>query len=313
MVAFCAVALQAVIAVAQPDIVFPLPPVDPPELIRALPPVEPSPTAERSPPAEASHPPEPETSIPTPLHRDLDRVFAPTTYAIAELLVFQRDNQANDVPLVTDALTANTVLSVGDLDSAMAYGARAFVGVRRRDAIGFEAGYLGVYGMQASRTVTGFENLQLAGPLSSLVPLPYGAADQAQATYSSSFQSVEVNAFSSCCPGRACSGSGCDAAACGDSCCIDWLGGIRYANLAEQAGLLFTCCTTEPVGPFTSSYDVQTANNLVGGQFGGRASKTWRAWAVEGWAKAGVFANIQSQSQAPIIDPINPGTPARTA
>ena len=247
-----------------------------------------------------------------------------TTYIFAEMVAFQRDNQSSDIPLVTDTLTGNTLISVGDLNAPFAYGARAFVGTRGCDGWGYEAGYLGVYGMATSRSATGFENLRLDGPLAGLAPLPFEAADRAEATYSSIFQSGEINIFKSCCQtgfksccqtGR-CGADACDASACGETwggCCIDWLGGFRYVNLTEQAGLTFTCCTTEPVGPFTSSYNVQTSNNLFGGQFGGRASRTWRNWAVEGWAKAGVFANVQHQSQDPILDPLNPGVPARTA
>lgn len=239
-----------------------------------------------------------------------------TTYIFAEMVAFQRDNQSNDIPLVTNTLTGATVLSAGDLNAPFAYGARAFVGTRRCDGWGYEAGYLGVYGMASTRSVTGFENLQLAGPLAGLAPLPFEAGDTATASYSSIFQSGEINIFKSCCQTGQCGADACDASACGNECggcCIDWLGGFRYINLTEQADLTFTCCTTEPVGPFTSSYDVQTSNNLFGGQFGGRASRTWRNWAVEGWAKAGVFANVQNQSQAPILDPVNPGVPARTA
>lgn len=238
-----------------------------------------------------------------------------TPYVIAEALAWQRNNQSDDVPLVTDTLTNETVLSVGDLDVPMGYGVRAFVGLRESDSWGCEAGYLGVYGMGTTRSVSGLENLRLAGPLSSLVPLPFEVADHVEATYSSIFQSAELNLFKSCSVDGGCGSGGADACSdCrGGTCCIDWLGGFRYVNLAEQAGLTFTCCTTEPVGPFTSSYDVQTSNNLFGGQFGGRGSVTWGKWAVESWAKAGVFANLQEQSQAPILDPINPGTPVRDA
>lgn len=298
---------------------IPLPPVDAANAVEALPP--PSAAAEKAPEEGWSWPDWAGSTIDWSSFdwgwQGFPRL-APgsTTYVVAEMVAFQRDNQSNDVPLVTDTLTGETVLSVGDLEAAMAYGARAFVGVKRCDSWGMEAGYLGVYGMNSTRTLTGFENLQLAGPLAGLVPLPFEAADRVEATYSSIFQSGEINIFKSCCQTGRGGGDACDAAACGNECggcCIDWLGGFRYVNLSEQAGLTFTCCTESEVGPFTSSYDVQTSNNLFGGQFGGRASRTWRNWAVEGWAKAGVFANLQNQSQAPILDPLNPGTPARDA
>ena len=224
-----------------------------------------------------------------------------TAYAFAEAVAFQRDNQSADVPLVIDTITGEPVLSVGQLLSPVSYGVRAFVGERARDGWGWEAGYLGVYGMASSQTVSGPGSLQLAGPLANQV-FPFFDAENVVATYSSTFQSGEFNLFRSCCrPGP-------KANACG-GCCIDWLGGFRYVNLTEQAGMTFTCCTTEPLGPYTSVYDVTTSNNLVGGQLGGRVSRTWRNWAVEGWAKAGVFANVQNQSQGPVVDPLDPTQP----
>lgn len=234
-----------------------------------------------------------------------------THYAFAEMVAFQRDNQAQNVPLVTDTITNDTVLSVGDLDVPMAYGVRAFVGARGCGSWGWEAGYLGIYGMGTSQMLSGPENLQLAGPLAGQV-FPFAAAEHVDATYTSTFHSGEINIFKSCCQSGRCGRTGCESDPCGDTCggcCIDWLGGFRYVNLTEQAGLTFTCCTTQPSGPYIASYDVQTTNNLFGGQFGGRASRTWSHWAVEGWAKAGVFANVQHQAQGPVIDPIDPSGP----
>lgn len=232
-------------------------------------------------------------------------------YAIAEFVAFQRDNQSANVPLVIDTLTEEPVLSVGDLNAPVGYGVRAFVGERKCNAWGWEAGYLGVYGMAATQTVSGAGDLRLAGDLASQV-FPFFDADNVVATYSSTFQSGEFNVFRSCCQrGRRDAGA-CADGACADACggcCIDWLGGFRYASLNERAGMTFTCCTTEPLGPFTSVYNVQTSNNLVGGQLGGRVSRTWQRWAVEGWAKAGVFANVQSQSQDPVVDPLDPTQP----
>lgn len=229
-------------------------------------------------------------------------------YAIVEVLAMQRDNQAGVRPLVIDNETNQTLLSTSDLDPAVALGGRAFYGYYGESGWGWEAGYLGVYGMTATQTLTGAETLQLAGPMASDLQIPFGAADEATAQFTSMINSGEINIFKS---GGQPRGDRCGG--CQGGCVVDWLGGFRYLNVTEQADLTFTCCTTEVPGPFTSSYDVATSNNLIGGQFGGRASRTWRRWAVEGWAKTGVFANLQSQSQAPIADPLNPGTPYRDA
>ena len=232
-------------------------------------------------------------------------------YAFAEVLAFQRDNEACNTPLVTDTVSGGTLLSVSDLNPSMAIGGRAFVGVRRAGSWGYEAGYFGVYGMTAQQSLAGAENLQLAGPLNTQV-LPFQGADSVTATYISNINSAEFNIFKSCCNVACCTSDPCNAC-CNNGCCIDWLGGFRYVSVEEQAGMTFTCCTTQPLGPFTSNYNVQTSNNLLGGQFGGRARRDWKNWAVEGWAKTGVFANLQSQSQGAIIDPTGTGTVVRDA
>ena len=218
-------------------------------------------------------------------------------YSLFDVLTLQRDNEAANRPLVVDATGGNPLLSVQDLNASTAMGARVFVGRRVDDSWGREAGYMGVYGMTAAQSLNGDANLALAGPLASQ-SLPFTDGNHVRATWVSTINSAEFNAFRSRCEG-------------GD--CIDWLGGFRYVNVSEQAGLAFNCCENEPVGPFNSSYNVQTTNNLIGGQLGARGRRTWEKWAVEGWAKTGLFANVANQSQAPVLDPTGSGTVARDA
>lgn len=232
-----------------------------------------------------------------PVREPLPEISVGEAYSLVEVLALQRDNEAANRPLVTDATSGATLLSVQDLNASTAMGARVFVGRRVDDSWGREAGYLGVYGMTAAQTLGGDGNLALAGPLESQ-SLPFTDGNRVRATYVSTINSAEFNAFRSRCEG-------------GD--CIDWLCGFRYLNVAEQAGLAFTCCEDSGVGPFHSSYNVQSSNNLIGGQLGGRARRTWENWAVEGWAKTGLFANVANQSQAPIIDPTGSGTVVRDA
>ncbi|MFM8708120.1 MAG: hypothetical protein ACKOHK_08560, partial [Planctomycetia bacterium] len=159
---------------------------------------------------------------------------AEESYSLVEVLALQRDNQAADRPLVSDAASGATLLSVSDLDASTALGARVFVGRRVDDSWGREAGYLGVYGMTSAQSLTGDQNLALAGPLASQ-SLPFTDGSRVRATSVSTLNSAEFNAFRSRCEG-------------GD--CIDWLAGFRYLNVADQAGLAFTCCEDAPVGPF---------------------------------------------------------------
>jgi len=218
-------------------------------------------------------------------------------YAFFDVLAFQRDNGATQRPLVNDSDTGTAVLSVGDLAAATGLGSRLFVGSRSADGWGREAGYFGVYGMTAVSQVAGDANLAIAGPISQQV-LPFSDGDTVRTTWVSSINSAEFNAFRSRIEG--------------DSF-IDFLGGFRYLSLEEQAAMAYTCCTNTPTGALRSDYRTQTSNNLFGGQIGVRARRSWDRWALEGWAKAGVFGNAESQSQGPIVDPGGVSTVVRTA
>ena len=217
------------------------------------------------------------------------------SYATFDVLTLQRDNGVINNPLITDTPFGPTLLSAGDLRPTTALGSRLFVGQRFADGWGREVGYLGVYGMTAISTLTGDGNLAIAGPISEPV-LPFQDANVARVTDVSSINSIELNAFRS---------------RCGPEGCVDLLVGFRYLNFSDQAGITMTCCNDVPGGPYTSSYSAQTANNLFGGQIGARGRREWDRWALEGWAKAGVYGNAEFQSQQPIYDPIGSGTLVR--
>jgi hypothetical protein len=121
-------------------------------------------------------------------------------YSLVELLALQRDNAAANLPLVSDANNGGTLLSVQDLNASTAMGARVFVGRRVDDSWGREAGYLGVYGMTAAPSLSGDGNLALAGPLASH-SLPFTDGNRVRATWVSTINSAEFNAFRSRCEG----------------------------------------------------------------------------------------------------------------
>lgn len=225
----------------------------------------------------------------------IDDAFGP--YALFDVLGLQRNNGAAQRPLVNDAVAGVPVLSSGDLAATMGVGTRLFVGTRSYDCWGCEAGYCGVYGMTAINEVFGNGNLAIAGPLSQQV-LPFSDADTVRTTWVSSINSAEFNAFCSRVAGTS---------------FVDFLGGFRYLSLEERATMAFTFAQTPGAGPQTSEYTAQTSNNLFGGQIGVRARRSWSLWAVEGWAKAGAFGNVEGQSQAPIVDPTGVITVVRPA
>jgi len=218
-------------------------------------------------------------------------------YAVFETLALERDNELAARSLVDDRVSGASLLATGQLNPATALGGRLFVGERSGDRWGYEAGYFGVYGMTAVDQLAGASDLTIAGPIAAQV-LPFSDGETVRSTWVSTINSAEFNGFLTR----------------GDTeSFFDLLAGFRYVSLEEQAGMTWTCCSTSPTGPLTSSYLVQTSNNLFGGQIGTRGRRSWDRWAVDGWAKAGVFGNVESQSQGAVIDPSGTTSVVRTA
>ena len=75
-------------------------------------------------------------------------------YVVADALFLQRNNAAVDRALVVDATDpTQSVLSAADAQSVIGTGVRLLYGEYGTDGIGWEAGYLGVWGMDADATV----------------------------------------------------------------------------------------------------------------------------------------------------------------
>lgn len=234
-------------------------------------------------------------------------------YAVADALFLARYAALEDRPLVLNEDTGATLVSSQNLQWAFAPGVRAFFGERKPVGWGWEVGYLGVYNATSSEQVFGPGNLIAPGNFGTTAP-QFNTADLMQLNYVSTLNMGEANVFwYDCCgtgqaPAGQCQTDAC-AKPCGSCRCIDWLAGFRYASLAETAGFTSTCCgLTE-----TSMYDVTSATNLFGGQVGVRGRRDYQHWAVEGWLKVGLAGVSLSQSQAPVIDPVNPDPPIRGA
>jgi hypothetical protein len=222
--------------------------------------------------------------------RDLPTVAEPlwTNYALTEALLWGRDNQAANVPLVTAVGSGATLISANDPQFPVAAGVRAFYGERNPNECGWELGYFGVYGMSASRvaTTTPPQYLQMPGPIGNDLTAD---AQSAVFKYNSVINSAEANVFRTSNYWRDSTESWLT---------LDWLAGFRYVGVEEQASITSRCCTDEAAVP----YNVRTRNNMFGGQIGSRARWTWDRWALEGWAKAGILGNSEKQIQDPLID-----------
>ncbi|MFM7034767.1 MAG: BBP7 family outer membrane beta-barrel protein [Planctomycetia bacterium] len=214
-----------------------------------------------------------------------------TDYALTEALFWQRDNQAGSIPLIVDRDSGATLISAGDPQFPVAAGVRSFYGRRTPCQGGWEIGYFGVYGMSASSfaAVTPPAYLQMPNPIGSALT---DRGESATVKYNSLINSAEANVFSTRHEWRESSQSWLT---------VDWLAGFRYVNVEEQSSIVVNCCVDDS-SLKAVRYSLRTHNNMFGGQVGTRGRWTWNQWAIEGWAKAGLLGNAESQVQDPLID-----------
>lgn len=221
------------------------------------------------------------------------------SYALFDVLFMQRDNTANDGPLVLNGDTLATAIGSQDLQFPTAPGIRTTYGQHGPDGVGWEFGYLGVYGMFADAAAAGNGNLEITPPLSSDVASLAGAS-AARATYGSVLNSAEANLLVTArhCRRPRPSGYEFDSVPC--FLTVDWLAGFRWAGLDEQATLAFGAVPAALI----DGYSVRSSSNLFGGQLGVRGRAAWRGLAVEGWAKAALAGSVLAQSQDAIVDAV---------
>lgn len=231
------------------------------------------------------------------------------SYAVFDALFLQRNNAAIDRPIVVDS-TAPSVpaISSGDLQSTIGTGARLLYGTYGEDDIGWEVGYLGVYGMTAARAATTAGGSLEAPNKTFATQTGLNGGFSARATDNASINSLELNMVfheydggynrRSGRPWQRCEGY--------DGGHIDWIGGFRWANLQDAAVLAIP----PNASPQPSTYSVNATSNLFAAQVGTRGRMAFEQWAVEGWMKIGIAGTALSQSQA-IFDANLPPIPYR--
>jgi len=235
-------------------------------------------------------------------------------YFLFDFLFLQRDNGTNDAPLVfansQGPLAGDTLLATRSPQFATAPGIRTFLGRYGPDNLGWEVGYLGLYGMYGDAEAGGVNLLEIPGDLGQAVP-GWSRADYTRATYASTFNMFQANVFRyDCCREQdRCSRYPWERVA---SChCIDWMAGFVWAGLEEDAALDVICCEGDP----PTSYRNTTSSQMMGGLVGVRGRREWERWAVEGWVKTAVCGTHLSGSTGPITSTLAPGVefrPART-
>ena len=221
------------------------------------------------------------------------------SYATAEALLLQRDNETGGAALVINGDTLQTAIAGNSLQFPVAPGVRLGYGRHGPEGIGWEIGYAGLYGMFADATAVGNGNLEIAPDLASAVANLRNAS-AARATYGSVLNTAEANLLLSEVsfhrPRR--SAYVMESYPC--HAWLDWLAGFRWAGLDEQASILLASDATDAVG----RYGVRTSSNLFGGQLGVRSRMQWRRLGFEGCLKAAVASANTSQSQDPIVDTV---------
>lgn len=237
-------------------------------------------------------------------------------YLIFDSLFLQRSNQTGAKPIV-QTLDDRTLITTRDLDPSVGTGFRTVYGVLATDRIGWEIGYLGLWGMFGSAAANGPDNLRTPEPLAFAVN-NFGDAHDARATYLSSLNMAEFNLFRYAAGARCRRVCGRDAGGCcgdGDGTCVrncnylTALGGFVWAGLDEQAGLDMTCCPTNE----TASYNVRSSTNYFGAQIGMQGRREWNRWAVEGWWKTALCGVTASQSSEPIVGSLYGSRDAQSA
>ncbi len=219
------------------------------------------------------------------------------SYALVEALAMQRAPGAGG-PLAINADTQLPVISADTLQFAMAPGMRLLYGRHGPSALGWEVGYVGVYGMVADNVVSGTGNLEIAPFLGDGVT-GFREATLAAAKYTSVFNSAEANVLFTQQNWRPERVSAYPHEASTRVISWDWLAGFRWAGLTEAAAVTMTRASG-----LADTYALRTNNNLFGGQLGFRGRVDWGLWAIDGWLKAALAGTAAAQSQAQIVDSV---------
>lgn len=229
----------------------------------------------------------------------------PREYVTFDVLFLDRDNATNNQPIVVDGTAGlnpgGTVMTTRHLTPTTGPGVRLFVGRHGGDTIGWELGYWGVYGWYGDALASTNRALAVPGDLGRAVP-GWDAAASVRATWSSTLNVAEANLLASEFT------SGCEPCSpwpqrrCRHDTVVDWIGGLFWAGLDEQAALQVSPFAGQP----STSYRVATSSNLFGGQLGVRGRRTWDRFSLDGSLKAGLGGAWLTQSSPPIVSSLVP-------
>ena len=217
------------------------------------------------------------------------------TYLLVDFLFFKRNNATNGT-VVAETTSGVPELTTRSTNPGTAPGIRLFGGRLRKNGIGWEFGYTGVFGMFGERTVRGSGDLRVPEPLGAAVN-GWTNLDAVRSTYTSSLNMCEVNLFTSETtvkggprspfPWHRVHGT--------FEHEFQWLGGFRWAGFNDVANLHVD--VNAGASNNDGTYSITTNSQMLGPQIGFKTKRRWNNWSTEGWAKtmlAGTFLNADS-------------------
>jgi len=206
----------------------------------------------------------------------------PCVYFQADALYWDRVGTGCPEDLVINTGDLSSLFSTDDLDFNGAGGARFLIGWQPHGCshcCAYEVSYWGMYNWNADGLVEGAGDLAIPGDLG-LASNNFFGADTIVIDYQSELHNGEFNCIRSCCL---------------DCAKLDFIAGFRYLALNDQLTL-----TATDLQEGTSSYAIDTHNDLYGVQLGGRLTRPLPyccRWGLELTGKAGIFYNDISTDQ----------------
>lgn len=234
-------------------------------------------------------------SKPTFLCPEFCRDACPCAWGQFEFLFMQPVSHVANQPIVEDFNSGQAVISTSDLHYGIDPGVRVTAGIRLWCCRELEFSYMGLFdGTATVDAVPGNAGLlKFPDPLGSAEDVNvFRGMDYVRACDHFALHSLELNLPCCCC---------CCCCDCGHLYCrsFEWFFGARYLSLNDTLNIYAE--RNEFGGVETGSYNLQTRNNLYGGQIGARIRRGWDRFRWELTGKAGIYGNDAYQAQT-IID-----------
>jgi hypothetical protein len=227
------------------------------------------------------------------------------TYLLVDFLFFKRNNATNGAVITETVAPVEPVLTTRSTNPGTAPGIRLFGGRLRKNGVGWEFGYTGVFGMFGERTVRDPSNLQVADALGDFIP-GWTNLDGVRSTYASSLNMCEVNILTSQATTKSEPNSRFPWRRVHDPLGANvtsehefhWLGGFRWAGFNDVANLYVD--VSAGAGDNDGTYSITTNSQMLGPQIGFKTKRKWTNWSIQGWTKATLAGTFLNSDSAPI-------------